>query len=70
MTVNKTFALAFAFAGFTVSGHAADLDAGSMKDPIPDSLTWNGVTLCGTIDVDYTHQDHGVPPGAPFPQTL
>ncbi len=68
--MSKTLAYALALAGFTASAHAADLDIGSIKDPIPDNLTWNGVTLYGTIDVDYTHQDHGVPLGASFPQTL
>ncbi len=67
---NKTLALAIALAGFAASAHAADLDSGGIKDPIPDSLTWNGVTLYGTIDLDYAYQDHGVPVGASFPQTL
>lgn len=26
-----------------------------------DSLTWNGITLYGTVDVGYTHQTHGLP---------
>jgi predicted porin len=70
MTVKKTLALAFALAGFAASAKAADLDTGGIKDPIPDNLTWNGVTLYGTIDIGYTHQDHGVPLNGSFPQTL
>ncbi len=31
-----------------------------MKDPLPDQLTWNGVTVYGTIDVGYAYQTHGV----------
>ncbi|MGO9866574.1 MAG: hypothetical protein ACLPJY_02650, partial [Rhodomicrobium sp.] len=68
--MSKVISFAFALAGFAASAHAADLDPGSIKDPIPDSLTWNGVTLYGTIDLDYAYQTHGVPVGASFPQTL
>ena len=41
--------------------HAGDLagDAG-LKDPIPDNLTWKGVTVYGTVDVGYAYQTHGV----------
>ena len=35
---------------------AADLDTGSLKDPLPDTLSWYGVTVYGTIDVGYAYQ--------------
>ena len=32
-----------------------------MKDPLPDNLSWHGVTLYGTIDVGAAYQNHGAP---------
>ena len=49
---------------------AADLDTGSLKDPLPDTLSWYGVTVYGNIDVGYAYQSHGVPSGGSFPQVL
>ena len=37
---------------------------GSVKDPLPDQLTWHGVTIYGTIDVGYAYQTNGCPLGA------
>jgi predicted porin len=68
--VGKTLTLAFALAGLAAPVHAADLDSGALKDPLPDTLTWHGVTLYGTIDVGYAYQNHGVPAGGSFPQIL
>ncbi len=68
--MKKALAFAFALVGFAGAGHAADLGDGSVKYPLPDSLTWNGVTLYGTIDAGYTYQNRGVPLGGSFPQTL
>ncbi|MGA7326904.1 MAG: porin [Rhodomicrobium sp.] len=48
--------------GLTAAAHAADLDLGSLKDPLPDGpLTWRGITLYGAIDVGVTYQTHGAP---------
>ena len=68
--MRKTLACAFAFAGLAAPAYAAGLDLGNIKDPLPDTLTWNGVTLYGNIDVGYAYQTHGVPVGASFPQVL
>jgi predicted porin len=68
--VSKIIAYAFALTGLAATAQAADLDAGSIKDPLPNSLTWNSVTLYGTVDVGYAYQSHGVPAGGSFPQTL
>jgi len=38
-------------AGFAGAAHAAD----------DQSLTWNGITLYGTVDVDVSYQNHGAP---------
>ena len=43
------------------SAHAGDLGDPSLKDPLPESLTWQGVTIYGTVDVGYAYQTHGVP---------
>ena len=66
----RTLTLAFALAGLAVPAYAGDLETGGLKDPLPDTLSWHGVTLYGTIDVGYAYQNHGVPSGASFPQVL
>jgi predicted porin len=48
------------------SAQAADLGNTGLKDPIPDSLAWQGVTIYGTIDVGYAYQTHGVPLNGAF----
>ncbi|MGO8955114.1 MAG: porin [Rhodomicrobium sp.] len=55
-----------ALASLTASAHAADLGDLSLKNPIPDSLTWHGVTVYGALDLDYAYQTHGVPLSGPF----
>lgn len=47
--------------GFAASASAADLGDVSLKDPLPDTLTWHGVTLYGTVDVGYAYQTNGAP---------
>jgi predicted porin len=68
--VSKSVVYAIALTGFAATAYAADLDTGSIKDPLPESLTWHGVTLYGTVDVGYAYQNHGVPLGGSYPQTL
>ncbi len=48
------------------SAHAGDLANTGLKDPIPDSLNWHGVTIYGTVDVGYAYQTHGAPLGGAF----
>lgn len=50
-----------ALAGFTLSAQAADLDLKALKDPLPDKLTWNGITVFGAIDVGYGYNSIGAP---------
>ena len=59
--VSKTVAFALAATGFAASAHAADLSIDSLKDPLPDTLAWQGVTLYGTVDLAYGYQNHGAP---------
>ncbi len=37
-----------------------------MKDPLPDTLTYAGVTVYGTVDVGYAYQTNGVPLNGAF----
>jgi len=46
-----------------MAAEAADLDVGSIKDPLPENLSWQGVTLYGAIDVGYAYQTNGTPLG-------
>src|SRR5215467_6704074 len=61
---------ALAIASQVASAHAADADLFSLKpppqfkDPLPDSLTWQGVTLYGTLDLGYAYQSNGRPLGS------
>jgi hypothetical protein len=66
--VRKFFVSTFVLAGFAVSANAADLDIGGLKDPLPDNLTWHGVTIYGTIDAGYGYQTHGAPGNGDFRQ--
>jgi predicted porin len=61
--MNRALAYACAVAAFAASAQAADLGLDSMKDPLPDTLTWHGVTFYGTIDVGYAYQTNGRPNG-------
>ncbi len=45
------------------SSIAADLDIASAKDPLPESLTWHGITVFGAIDAGYAYQTNGRPLG-------
>ena len=45
--------------GFAASAHAADLSVDSLKDPLPEKISYAGVTLYGTVDVGYGYQEHG-----------
>ena len=52
--------------GLLASAHAGDLGNTGLKDPIPDNLSWQGVTIYGTVDVGYAYQTHGAPLGGAF----
>jgi predicted porin len=72
--VRKLLICALALGGFAASAQAADLGLDSMKDPLPDALTYKGVTVYGAIDVGYAYQTHGAPlagsAGAPLNYTM
>lgn len=66
---------ALAMASLVTNAHAADADLSSLKpplqfnpdqfkDPLPDSLTFWGVTLYATLDLGYAYQTNGRPLGS------
>ncbi len=50
---------ALALGGFAASAQAADLSVGGFKDPLPEKISFAGVTIYGKIDVGYAYQEHG-----------
>jgi predicted porin len=62
-SVKKSLVGAFAISGFVATAQAADLDIGGMKDPPPDTLSWHGITIFGTVDAGYAYQTNGRPLG-------
>jgi predicted porin len=59
--LRKLVICAFALGGFVASAQAADLGVDSLKDPLPDTLTFKGVTVYGALDMGYAYQTHGAP---------
>jgi predicted porin len=66
--VTKVIVYAIALAGLAATARAADLDTGGLKNPLPDKLTWQGVTIYGTVDAGYGYQSHGAPTNGSFRQ--
>ncbi|MGO9172853.1 MAG: porin [Rhodomicrobium sp.] len=62
--MKRIIVCALALAGFAAAAQAADLDVGSIKDPLPDTISWHGVTIYGTVDVGYAYQTNGRPLGS------
>ena len=56
--MRKLLICALALGGFVATAQAADLD--EIKDPLPDTLTYKGITIYGTIDVGYGYQSNGL----------
>src|SRR6202035_443066 len=68
--MKKTLALALGLASFAAAAaQAADMNmqpqsAIPFYDPLPDSLTWHGITFYANVDVGYAYQTNGRPTGA------
>ncbi|SDM89607.1 porin [Afipia sp. GAS231] len=66
--MKRTLVLALAIASQVAAAHAADVDPfavkSQFKDPLPDSLTWQGVTLFATLDLGAAYQTNGRPLGS------
>jgi predicted porin len=66
--MRRTLVFALGLSALVTTAHAADLDLFSGKttpfyDPLPDSLTWHGITVYGTLDLGYAYQTNGRPLG-------
>lgn len=61
--MSRVLACAFALTGLVTAAQGADLSLDSLKDPLPDTLSWHGVTVYGTVDVGYAYQTNGRPLG-------
>ena len=59
--MKRALAYAIAVAGFAASAQAADLSVDAIKDPLPDQLSWHGVTVYGTIDVGGVWSQYSAP---------
>ena len=57
--MGKTLICALAITGFATVAHAADLSVDSLKDPLPDKISYAGVTFYGTVDVGGAYQSKG-----------
>ena len=67
--MKKTLVLALGMASLVATAHAADMNMQPQApipfyDPLPDSLTWHGITLYANVDVGYAYQTNGRPTGA------
>src|SRR5437868_14642499 len=71
----RSLVFALAMASLVANAHAADTDVSAsksplqfnpaqFKDPLPDSLTFWGVTFYATLDLGYAYQTNGRPLGA------
>jgi predicted porin len=70
--MKRTLLLALAMTGLAANAHAADMmpsvgipfvNPAEFKDPLPDTLTFYGVTFYATVDVGYAFQTNGRPLG-------
>jgi predicted porin len=59
----NAFVIALALTGMGFSAHAADWTPPKVPDPIPDNLTWYGITPYATLDLGYAYQTNGRPLG-------
>jgi predicted porin len=67
--MKKTLVVALGMASLVATAHAADMGLSpqpplAVYDPLPDSLTWHGITFYATLDVGYAYQTNGRPTGA------
>ena len=64
--MKKLLICALALGGFAASARAADLSVDSLKDPLPEKISFAGVTLYGTVDVGYGYNSNGAPVSGAF----
>ena len=64
--MKKLLICALALGGFAASAQAADLSVDSLKDPLPEKISFAGITLYGTVDVGYGYNSNGAPVSGAF----
>jgi predicted porin len=62
--MKKALVTALAMTGFAANAYAADWVPPKVPDPIPDNLTWYGITPVGVLDLGYAYQTNGRPLGS------
>jgi predicted porin len=62
--MKKALALALAMSGLAANAYAADWTPPKVPDPLPDNLTWYGITPIGALDLGYAYQTNGRPLGS------
>jgi predicted porin len=65
--MRKTLVVALAVTSLVTAAKAADVAPASpvpFYDPLPDSLSWHGITFYANVDVGYAYQTNGRPTGA------
>jgi predicted porin len=62
--MKKALAIALAMTGLAGTAYAADWTPPKVPDPIPDNLSWYGITPIGALDLGYAYQTNGRPLGS------
>ena len=62
--MKKALLTALAVTGLAANAYAADWTPPKVPDPIPDNLTWYGITPIGVLDLGYAYQTNGRPLGS------
>jgi predicted porin len=62
--MKKALALALAMTGLAGTAYGADWTPPKVPDPIPENLTWYGITPVGALDLGYAYQTNGRPLGS------
>jgi predicted porin len=62
--MKKALAIALAMTGLAGGAYAADWTPPKVPDPIPENLTWYGITPIGVLDLGYAYQTNGRPLGS------
>src|SRR5271169_3280504 len=62
--MKRTLVFSLAMASMLATANAADWVPPKVPDPLPDSLTWYGITLYANYDVGYAYQTNGRPLGS------
>ena len=62
--MKKALAIALAMTGLAGTAYAADWTPPKVPDPIPENLTFWGITPIGVLDLGYAYQTNGRPLGS------